>query len=100
MSEAAARANAARRAAGLEPARVVYEFPPRVRNVVSRERVVASRGGRSSTGSGSTPAARRRAARRACSTGQERVIKHRFNVSVPRARVPNEAFTLRERSER
>lgn len=45
VSEAAARANAARRAAGLEPARVVYEFPPRVRNVVSRERVVASRGG-------------------------------------------------------
>ena len=32
--------------------------------------------------------------------GRERVIQRRFNVSVPRARVPQKASTLRERSER
>jgi hypothetical protein len=32
--------------------------------------------------------------------GRTRVIQRRFNVSVPRARVPETALTLRERSER
>ena len=32
--------------------------------------------------------------------GQKRVIQRRFNVSVPRARVPKKASTLRDRSER
>ena len=32
--------------------------------------------------------------------GRKRVIQRRFNVSVPRARVPEKASTLRERSER
>ena len=32
--------------------------------------------------------------------GSKRVIQRRFNVSVPRARVPETAPTLRERSER
>ena len=31
--------------------------------------------------------------------GRKRVIQRRFNVSVPRARVPGKASTLRERSE-
>ena len=33
-------------------------------------------------------------------TGRERVVRRRFNVSLPRARVPEKASTLRERSER
>ena len=32
--------------------------------------------------------------------GRTRVIQRRFNVSVPRARVPEKASTLRDRSER
>ena len=32
--------------------------------------------------------------------GSKRVIQRRFNVSVPRARVPEKASTLRDRSER
>jgi hypothetical protein len=32
--------------------------------------------------------------------GRERVIQRRFNMSVPRARVPQKAYALRERSER
>ena len=32
--------------------------------------------------------------------GRKRVIQRRFNVSVPRARVPKKASTLRDRSER
>ena len=32
--------------------------------------------------------------------GRKRVIQRRFNVSVPRARVPGKAPTLRDRSER
>ena len=32
--------------------------------------------------------------------GSKRVIQRRFNVSVPRARVPRKAPTLRDRSER
>ncbi|KAK7254540.1 hypothetical protein SO694_0001143 [Aureococcus anophagefferens] len=32
--------------------------------------------------------------------GSKRVIQRRFNVSVPRARVPGKASTLRDRSER
>ena len=32
--------------------------------------------------------------------GRTRVIQRRFNVSVPRARVPKKASTLRDRSER
>ena len=32
--------------------------------------------------------------------GRKRVIQRRFNVSVPRARVPGKASTLRDRSER
>jgi hypothetical protein len=32
--------------------------------------------------------------------GSTRVIQRRFNVSVPRARVPEKASTLRDRSER
>ena len=32
--------------------------------------------------------------------GRKRVIQRRFNVSVPRARVPKKASTLRGRSER
>ena len=32
--------------------------------------------------------------------GRTRVIQRRFNVSVPRARVPGKASTLRDRSER
>ena len=32
--------------------------------------------------------------------GSTRVIQRRFNVSVPRARVPEQASTLRDRSER
>ena len=32
--------------------------------------------------------------------GRKRVIQRRFNVSVPRARVPEKASTLRDRSER
>ena len=32
--------------------------------------------------------------------GSKRVIQRRFNMSVPRARVPEKASTLRDRSER
>ena len=32
--------------------------------------------------------------------GRKRVIQRRFNVSVPRARVPEKSSTLRDRSER
>ena len=32
--------------------------------------------------------------------GSTRVIQRRFNVNVPRARVPKKASTLRDRSER
>ena len=32
--------------------------------------------------------------------GRKRVIQRRFNVGVPRARVPEKTFTLRDRSER
>ena len=32
--------------------------------------------------------------------GRKRVIQRRFNVRVPRARVPEKASTLRDRSER
>jgi hypothetical protein len=32
--------------------------------------------------------------------GRKRVIRRRFNVGVPRARVPKKASTRRERSER
>ena len=32
--------------------------------------------------------------------GHERVVRVRFNMSIPRARVPEKASTLRERSER
>ena len=36
----------------------------------------------------------------AADLGSKRVIQRRFNVSVPRARVPEKASTLRDRSER
>ena len=38
--------------------------------------------------------------RRGDRLGRTRVIQRRFNVSVPRARVPEKASTLRDRSER
>jgi len=41
-----------------------------------------------------------RAASEATRRGRTRVIQRRFNVSVPRARVPGKASTLRDRSER
>ena len=43
---------------------------------------------------------RERRAEAAEDLGSKRVIQRRFNVSVPRARVPEKASTLRERSER
>jgi hypothetical protein len=42
----------------------------------------------------------RRAAVLEADLGRKRVIQRRFNVSVPRARVPEKASTLRDRSER
>ena len=42
----------------------------------------------------------RRPLRRRDDLGSTRVIQRRFNVSVPRARVPEKASTLRDRSER
>ena len=41
-----------------------------------------------------------RSARRGGGLDRKRVIQRRFNVSVPRARVPVKASTLRDRSER
>ena len=38
--------------------------------------------------------------RQVADLGRTREIQRRFNVSVPRARVPEKAFTLRDRSER
>ena len=42
----------------------------------------------------------RRVVRLRARLGRERVIQVRFNVSVPRARVPEKASALRDRSER
>ena len=46
------------------------------------------------------PVERRRVAPRVVDLGSTRVIQRRFNVSVPRAIVPEKASTLRDRSER
>ena len=43
---------------------------------------------------------RRRAVDARAAQGSKRVIQRRFNVSVPRARVPEKASMLRDRSER